>query len=112
MSSNNNNSNFQSYSYTSSSSFTSSSGGNPPQTWSSSETTQSNPQGTTIHRTSEQPGQLPTKESLRLDAQGKPVLQQGSAERGRIEDVSESEERAREYEERMEEEYAKREGGA
>ena len=106
-----NNSNFQSYSY-SSSSFTSSSGNSAPQTWSHTETSSSNPQGTTIHRTSEQPGQLPTKESLQLDSTGKPVLQSGGSGgegRARIEDVSDKD---KEYEERMEEEYAKREGGA
>jgi hypothetical protein len=52
---------------------------------------------------------LPTKESLRLDATGKPVLEGRGTERGRIEDVGDNDKK---YEERMEEEYAKREGGA
>jgi hypothetical protein len=51
---------------------------------------------------------LPTQERLQLDGQGKPVLGQPD-EKGKIEDVSEGD---REYEERMEDEYAKREGGA
>lgn len=107
MSSNQGSSHFVSQSYTSSS-FSSSRNGEAPQTWRSTETTSSNPQGTTIHRTSEQPGQLPTQERLQLDAQGKPMLAQPQGQ-GRIEDVSEADQ---EYLERMEDEYAKREGGA
>ncbi|KIW01714.1 uncharacterized protein PV09_06891 [Verruconis gallopava] len=105
--SNQSSSTFQSFSY-SSSSFTSSRDGEAPQTWRSSETRSSNPQGTTIHRTSEQPGQLPTEEKLQLDSEGRPILDK-TDQRGRIEDVSEAD---REYLERMEDEYAKREGGA
>jgi len=97
---------FQSHSY-SSSSFTSSRNGEGPQIWSSTESRSSNPQGTTIHRTSEQPGQLPTQETLRFDESGKVIGQ--PRETGRIEDVSDAD---KEYLERMEEEYAKREGGA
>lgn len=49
---------------------------------------------------------------MQLDSTGKPVLQSGGSGgegRARIEDVSDKD---KEYEERMEEEYAKREGGA
>jgi hypothetical protein len=92
----------------SSSTFTSTSNGGPPQTWRSTESTSSNPQGTTVHRTSEQPGQLPTKETLRLDESGKLVGEQ-PVTAGRIEDVSEAD---TEYLSHMEDEYAKREGGA
>jgi hypothetical protein len=68
---------------------------------------------------------LPTKESLRLDAQGKPVLENSQNEKGRIEDVSEVDreyseksriedvsEVDRKYNERMKDEYAKWEDGA
>lgn len=92
----------QSYS---SSTFISSSNGGAPQTWRSTESMSSNPQGTTVHRTSEQPGQLLTQETLRLDGSGK-LIEEHPVNSGRIDDVSE------EYSERIEEEYAKREGGA
>jgi len=101
------NSHFESKSY-SSSTFSSSCNGEAPQTWRSTESASSNPQGTTIHRTSEQPGQAPTQERLQLDSQGQLMLDRPQ-ESGRIEDVSEAD---REYVERMEDEYAKREGGA
>jgi len=105
--SNNQQSSYSSQSY-SSSTFTSSSNGGAPRTWRSTERTSSNPQGTTVHRTSEQPGQLPTQKTLRLDKSGKLIGEQ-PATSGRIEDVSEAD---KEYSERMEDEYAKREGGA
>lgn len=92
----------------SSSTFTSSSNGGAPQTWRSTESTSSDPQGTTVHRISEQPGQLPTQETLRLDGSGKLIGDQ-PATSGRIEEVSEAD---KEYLSRMEDEYAKREGGA
>ena len=98
---------YSSQSY-SSSTFTSSSNGEATQTWRSTESMSSNPQGTTVHRTSEQPGQLPTQETLRLDESGKLVGEQ-PATTGRIEDVSEAD---KEYLESMEDTYAKREGGA
>jgi hypothetical protein len=97
---------YSSQSY-STSTFTSSSNGDVPQTWRRTESTSSNPQGTTVHRTSETPGQAPTQETLRLDESGKLVGEQ-PATTGRIEDISEAD---REYIERMEDEYAKREGG-
>jgi len=96
-----------SQSYTSST-FTSSSNCGAPQTWRSTEQTSSSPHGTTVHRTLEQPGQLPTQETLRLDGSGKLIGEQ-LATSGRIEDVSEA---GKEYLERMEGEYAKRDGGA
>jgi hypothetical protein len=105
--SNNQQTSYSSQSY-SSSTFTSSSDGDTPQTWRSTESTWSNPQGITVHRTSEQPGQLPTKETLRLDESGKLIGEQ-PATSGRIEDVSEAD---KEYLSRIEDEYAKREGGA
>lgn len=56
------------------------------------------------------------QETRHYDPQGRELLEGGSGSNGsrRIEDVSDAKqaERDAEYEERMEEEYAKREGGA
>ncbi|KAF2656832.1 hypothetical protein K491DRAFT_715051 [Lophiostoma macrostomum CBS 122681] len=104
----NQNSTFQSSSY----SFSSSSVNG--QTTSRSETTYSDPSGTKVHRTSQDPGQAPQEERLQFDSEGRRQVEQGTTH-GRIEDVTEKEgqeERDRLFEERMEEEYAKREGGA
>ena len=62
------------------------------------------------------PGQAANKESIEYDSTGRRVEGQ-QAEGRRIEDVTDREdreqrERDREYEERIEGEYAKREGGA
>lgn len=53
------------------------------------------------------------EERYQTDASGRRV-EDSSAQRGRIEDVTDKEQEARdrEYEEKMEDEYAKREGGA
>ncbi|KAF2433307.1 hypothetical protein EJ08DRAFT_584031 [Tothia fuscella] len=99
-------SSFQSQTY-SSSTFSSSSNGEAPKTCSQTESTSSNPQGTIVHKTSEKPGQAPIEQTLRYDSSGKAI--QDSNETGRIEDVTDAD---REYLERMEDEYAKREGGA
>lgn len=100
------NSTFQSFS----SSYTSSTING--KTTSRSEQTYSNPEGTHIHRSAQDPGQEPVREHVRLDARGNRI---GEGGQNRIEDVTDKEEqqeRDREYEERMEGEYAKREGGA
>lgn len=56
------------------------------------------------------PGQAPTEERLHLDAQGRLTQSDGAGNGHRqIEDVSDAD---RQYLERMEYEYAKREGGA
>ena len=56
------------------------------------------------------------QETRHYDPQGRELLEGGSGSNGsrRIEDVSDAKQAGRdaEYEERMEEEYAKREGGA
>ena len=55
------------------------------------------------------------QETKHYDPQGRELLEGGSSSGGRrIEDVSDAKqaERDAEYEERMDEEYAKREGGA
>jgi hypothetical protein len=76
--------------------------------------------------TAQQLGQPAVQESRYYDAEGRQILeggrvlgqsvQSGASEQRRIEDVSEEPQRGvqkeREYEERMEDEYAKREGGA
>jgi hypothetical protein len=109
-------------SYTSSSYSTSS--GTDPQSHSktTTETASSNDRdGTKIHRMTEETGK-PTLQDEIFIPPGRVGLTDGGGEtgggRGRIEDVSdrdgdeEQAQRDREYEERIEEEYAKREGGA
>ncbi|KAH7389448.1 hypothetical protein DE146DRAFT_758756 [Phaeosphaeria sp. MPI-PUGE-AT-0046c] len=103
------NSTFQSFS----TSFSSSSVNG--QTKSHSETTHSDPSGTRVHRTSQNPGEAPREERFEVDNAGRRVEGAGSADQARIQDVTEEEqqkEKDRLYEERMEDEYAKREGGA
>ena len=75
------------------------------------EATSSNPSGTTIHRTTQEAGQAPVAETTRLPAGGAAAANQvGGLDNGRrIEDVTDAD---KQYEERMEDEYAKREGGA
>ncbi|OAL47108.1 hypothetical protein IQ07DRAFT_589982 [Pyrenochaeta sp. DS3sAY3a] len=81
-------------------------------TTSRSETTYSDPSGTRIRRTSQEPGQALREEREEYDANGR-RLESGQGSARRIEDVSDEQEgKDREYEERMEDEYAKREGGA
>jgi hypothetical protein len=73
--------------------------------------THSDPSGTHVQTRSREPGQAPRDSRLHFDAEGRRIqnADQDIGERGRIEDVTDKE---NEYEERMEEEYAKREGGA
>jgi len=71
--------------------------------------------GTTVWQATQDLGQPIMEQERRFDAEGREMIGGGDAGRARIEDVSEEgqqEERDRLYEERMEEEYAKREGGA
>jgi hypothetical protein len=82
-----------------------------------------------MHMAAQQLGQPAVQESRYYDAEGRQILEDGrvlgqsaqsaqsaGSEQRRIEDVSEGPQRGvekeREYEERMEDEYAKREGGA
>ncbi|KAL9598260.1 MAG: hypothetical protein Q9219_004619 [cf. Caloplaca sp. 3 TL-2023] len=99
-------SNSTSYSTFTSQSYSSSSDGSGN---SYSESTVSDPSGTTIHRTSQEAGQPAVSETTRLPASGTEALGSGADSGRRIEDVTDAD---REYEERMEDEYAKREGGA
>jgi hypothetical protein len=86
------------------------------QTKSHSETTYSDPSGTRVQRVTQEPGQEPREERFEVDSSGRRV--EGGDQRGRIEDVTDKEGEeeqkgnGRAYEERIEEEYAKREGGA
>lgn len=103
------NSTFQSFSTSySSSSFNG-------QTKSHSETTYSDPSGTRVHRTSQNPGEVVREERFEVDNAGRRVESAGSGDQARIQDVTDTEEQKKNdrlYEERMEDEYAKREGGA
>ncbi|KAF2809420.1 uncharacterized protein BDZ99DRAFT_28350 [Mytilinidion resinicola] len=74
-------------------------------TTSVSEETHTDPEGTIIYRTSQKPGEDAKVERVRVPSGG--AVEGG--EKGRIEDVTDND---KEYEERMEDEYAKREGGA
>ncbi|KAL6703027.1 hypothetical protein ACN47E_010303 [Coniothyrium glycines] len=97
---------FQSFSSSSSSSTVNG------QTTSRSETLYSDPSGTRVHRTTQEPGQAAREERYEIDSSGRRV--EGGNSGGRITDVTDEEQKKRdaEYEEKMEEEYAKREGGA
>lgn len=74
------------------------------------ESTSSNPSGTTIHRTTQEAGQAPFSETTRVSAGGAAARQVENMDNSkRIEDVTDADQS---YEENMEDEYAKREGGA
>jgi len=76
------------------------------------ESTSTDPRGTTTHRTAEETGKQPYQETTYTPAEGR-LESGGASTQGRIEDVTDDQaERDRQYEERMEDEYAKREGGA
>ena len=82
------------------------------------EQTNKDPSGTTFKSASQNPGEPVYTETRQYDPQGRPLVEGntvgGGANRiegGRVEDISEAE-AARRYEERIEDEYAKREGGA
>lgn len=79
------------------------------------QTSQTDSSGTTVKSASQNLGQPIVQEERHFDPQGRELLSGadgGSANR-RIEDVDEAQrQRDKEYEERIEEEYAKREGGA
>ncbi|PNS13776.1 hypothetical protein CAC42_3269 [Sphaceloma murrayae] len=72
------------------------------------EHTNADPHGTTTHTASQTLGEEPVAETKQFDAQGR-ELANGETVRPSIEDVTDAD---RQYEERMEDEYAKREGGA
>lgn len=75
------------------------------------QSTATNPSGTTIYTTSQRAGEPAYSETTRLPAGAAGAQQQVEGTNGsrRIEDVTDAD---REYVERMEDEYAKTEGGA
>jgi hypothetical protein len=80
-----------------------------------SEHTFTDPSGTRVERTHQTPGEAPRVERFETDATGRQLEDPRHADAKRIQDVTEEEEakvKEREYEERMQDEYAKREGGA
>jgi hypothetical protein len=85
------------------------------QTKTHSETAYSDPSGTRVHRTSQNSGEPAREERFEVDHSGRRVEGGATASQGRIQDVTDEEEQKvndKKYEERMEDEYAKREGGA
>lgn len=79
-----------------------------------SEQSHTTPAGTTVHTSSQNMGEAAVQETHHFDPSGKEIEGgNGASANNRIEDVTGTqEENDRVYEERMEEEYAKREGGA
>ncbi|KAL9088523.1 MAG: hypothetical protein Q9159_003013 [Coniocarpon cinnabarinum] len=86
--------------------------------------TQTDPSGTRVQSASQNAGQPVITESRQYDAQGRPMVEGTSMgqgriggggaarpiEGGRVQEIDD--EAAKKYEERIEDEYAKREGGA
>ena len=73
------------------------------------------PSGTTTKSASQNIGEPAVTDERRYDSQGRETISDtdGGVANRRIEDVSDDQkEKDRQYEERMEDEYAKREGGA
>ena len=68
------------------------------------------PSGATVRTSRSRDGGQPTVETKRYDAPGRRVEGGNTEDRRRIEDVTDKDEES--YEEKMEDEYAKREGGA
>lgn len=101
------------FSYTSSSSYYSSSHNGQRTGHAYRETSRTTPQGTTISTTTQNLGERPVTQTQYYDSQGRELIRDstsGSTNR-RIQDVDE-EEAKRQYEDRIEDEYAKHEGGA
>ncbi|KAH6646005.1 hypothetical protein BKA67DRAFT_663875 [Truncatella angustata] len=102
-----------SYSFTSSSSSYSSSYNGRQSGQSFQETSQTTPEGTTVRTTTQNLGETPITQTHKYDSQGRELI--GDSANGgssrRVEDVSRKDVNPL-YEERIEDEYAKREGGA
>ncbi|KZM22029.1 uncharacterized protein EKO05_0007286 [Ascochyta rabiei] len=85
-------------------------------TTSYTQSTQSDNTGTRVHQTSQQPGQAVREERFEIDNSGRRIAEGSTSgsNQGRIEDVTDEQQKENDrlYEERMEDEYAKREGGA
>ncbi|KAI0174044.1 hypothetical protein BJ166DRAFT_135768 [Pestalotiopsis sp. NC0098] len=102
-----------SFSFTSSSSSFSTSHNGQQTGHSYQETSQTTPEGRTIRTTTQNLGERPVTHTQQYDSHGHELIgdrASGNASR-RIEDVDQKEV-DRKYEERIEDEYAKREGGA
>ncbi|KAF2625493.1 hypothetical protein BU25DRAFT_412531 [Macroventuria anomochaeta] len=85
------------------------------QTTSHTQSTFSDNSGTRVHQTSQEPGQAPREEHFEIDSAGRRIAEGTSGNsQGRITDVTDEQQKENDrlYEERIEEEYAKREGGA
>ena len=86
------------------------------QTTSHTQHTYSDNAGTHVHRTSQQPGQAPIEERFEVDSSGRRIAEGSTSgsNQGRITDVTDEQQKENDrlYEERIEDEYAKREGGA
>lgn len=86
------------------------------QTTSRTQSTYTDNSGTRVYQTSQEPGQAAREERYEIDNNGRRIADGSTSgsNAGRITDVSDEQQREndRAYEERMEEEYAKREGGA
>ena len=105
MSSNSSSTSYSTFQSSSYSSYSDSSGNRYEQS------TSSNPSGTTVHRSAQEAGKPAVHETENFPTE-RQLGGQGSDQR-RIEDVTEVEDQAsKQYEERIEDEYAKREGGA
>ncbi|KAF3015860.1 hypothetical protein G7054_g14059 [Neopestalotiopsis clavispora] len=103
-----------SYSYTSSSSSFSSTVNGQQTGRSFQETSQTTPEGRTVRTTTQNLGERPVTHTQQYDSHGHELIgdhASGNASR-RIQDADQQQEADRKYEERMEDEYAKREGGA
>lgn len=81
------------------------------QTKSASETVHSDPSGTRVHRTTQNPGEEAREERFEVDSSGRRVEGGGASDNARITDATQQE-NDKKYEENIEDEYAKREGGA
>ena len=86
------------------------------QTTSQTQHTYSDNSGTHVYRTSQQPGQAPVEERFEIDSSGRRIAEGSTSgsNQGRITDVTDEQQKENDrlYEERIEDEYAKREGGA
>lgn len=86
------------------------------QTTSRTQHTQSDNSGTRVYQSTQEPGQAPREERYEIDNSGRRIAEGSTSgsNQGRIQDVTEEEQKENDrlYEERIEEEYAKREGGA
>ncbi|KAI0465566.1 hypothetical protein F4859DRAFT_376727 [Xylaria cf. heliscus] len=102
-------SNSQSFSYSFVSTSTSTNGGRP-QTAAYAERSITDANGTTTERMRQLPGQAPVYETSERSGTRR-VGGGASSEQNRITDVTDAE-KQQSYEEKMEDEYAKREGGA